>query len=60
MMHSSVTADKALLAAALRGAAGAGEDLVRALADLVWTACGRVTGGGADTARNLGNDLSCP
>jgi RNA polymerase primary sigma factor len=38
-----------LLAAALRGDAGAGEDLVRALADLVWTACGRVTGGGADT-----------
>jgi len=41
--------DKMLLAAALRGDAGAGEDLVRALADLVWTACGRVTGGGADT-----------
>jgi len=41
--------DKALLAAALRGAAGAAEDLVRALADLVWTACGRVTRGEADT-----------
>ena len=41
--------DKALLAAALRGDAGAGEDLVRALADLVWTACGRVTCGRADT-----------
>jgi len=40
--------DKALLAAALRGAAGAAEDLVRALADLVWTACVGVTRGGAD------------
>jgi RNA polymerase primary sigma factor len=40
--------DKALLAAALQGAAGAAEALTRALADLVWTACSRVTRGGAD------------
>jgi RNA polymerase sigma factor (sigma-70 family) len=41
--------DKALLAAALRGAAGAAEDLLRSLADLVWSACGRVTRAGAET-----------
>jgi DNA-directed RNA polymerase specialized sigma24 family protein len=41
--------DKALLAAALRGAAGAAEDLTRAMADLVWTASGRVTRDSADT-----------
>ena len=36
--------DKVLLAAALRGAAGAAEALTRPrMADLVWTACGRVT-----------------
>jgi RNA polymerase primary sigma factor len=40
--------DKALLAAALRGAAGAAEDFCRSLADLVWSACSRVTRGGAD------------
>jgi RNA polymerase primary sigma factor len=40
--------DKALLAAALRGAAGAAEDLSRSLADLVWTACARVTPGEVD------------
>jgi RNA polymerase primary sigma factor len=40
--------DKALLGAALRGAAGAAEALGRALADLVWTACGRVTCDAAD------------
>jgi RNA polymerase primary sigma factor len=40
--------DQALLAAALRGTAGAAEDLVRSLADLVWTACGRVTRDAAD------------
>src|SRR5258708_30836084 len=40
--------DKALLAAALRGAAGAAEDLSRSLADLVWAACGRVTRGEAE------------
>jgi RNA polymerase primary sigma factor len=40
--------DKALLAAALRGAAGAAEDLSRSLADLVWTACSRVTCGEVD------------
>jgi RNA polymerase sigma factor (sigma-70 family) len=40
--------DQALLAAALRGAPGAANDLVRALSDLVWTACARVTGGQAD------------
>jgi RNA polymerase primary sigma factor len=41
--------DKALLAAALRGAAGAAEDLMRSMADLVWTASGRVTRDSADT-----------
>ena len=35
--------DKALLGAALRGAPGAAEALGRSLADLVWTACARVT-----------------
>jgi RNA polymerase primary sigma factor len=35
--------DKALLAAVLRGAVGAAEALTRSMADLVWTACGRVT-----------------
>jgi RNA polymerase sigma factor (sigma-70 family) len=40
--------DKALLAAALRGAAGAAEDFTRSMADLIWTACGRVTRDGAD------------
>jgi RNA polymerase primary sigma factor len=40
--------DQALLAAALRGTAGAAEDLVRSLADLVWSACGRVACGQAD------------
>jgi RNA polymerase primary sigma factor len=40
--------DQALLAAALRGAPGAADDLLRALADLVWTACGQVAGGEAD------------
>lgn len=47
-MTAPLDPDKALLAAALRGAAGAAEDLTRSLADLVWTACGRVTRGGAD------------
>ena len=47
-MNAPLDPDKALLAAALRGAAGAAEDLARSLADLVWTACSRVTGGGAD------------
>jgi RNA polymerase primary sigma factor len=44
--------DKALLAAALRGAAGAAEALCRSLADPVWTACCRVTRdqAGADAA----------
>jgi RNA polymerase primary sigma factor len=40
--------DKALLAAALRGAAEAAEALCRSLADLVWTACSRVTRDQAD------------
>jgi RNA polymerase primary sigma factor len=40
--------DKALLAAARRGAPGAAEDFGRSLADLVWTACSRVTRSGAD------------
>jgi RNA polymerase primary sigma factor len=35
--------DKALLGAALRGSAEAAEALCRSLADLVWTACNRVT-----------------
>jgi RNA polymerase primary sigma factor len=40
--------DKALLAAALRGAAGAVEAFGRSIADLVWTACVRTTRGDAD------------
>jgi RNA polymerase primary sigma factor len=40
--------DNALLAAALAGAKGAGECLTRALADLVFTACLRVTAGEAE------------
>ena len=48
-MTTPLDPDKALLAAALRGAAGAAEDLIRSLADLVWTACSRVTHGGAET-----------
>jgi RNA polymerase sigma factor (sigma-70 family) len=45
---AAVDPDQALLAAALRGAPGAADDLLRALADLVWTACGLVTRGPAD------------
>lgn len=41
--------DHQLLAAALRGDATAAVELTRALADLVWTACGLVTQGRADT-----------
>jgi RNA polymerase sigma factor (sigma-70 family) len=40
--------DKALLGAALRGAPGAADALARSLADLVWTACARVTPDGAE------------
>jgi RNA polymerase primary sigma factor len=40
--------DKALLAAALRGAAGAVEAFGRSIADLVFTACVRATRGDAD------------
>ncbi len=47
-MNAPFDPDKALLAAALRGVAGAAEDLARSLADLVWTACSRVTSGAAD------------
>ncbi|MBI5260966.1 MAG: sigma-70 family RNA polymerase sigma factor [Bradyrhizobium sp.] len=49
----SVTArtdqDAELLEAALRGEAAAAANLTRALADLAWAACLRVTRGGADT-----------
>ena len=49
----SVTAysdpERELLGAALRGDAGAAATLTRALADLVWTACLRVTRDGAET-----------
>jgi RNA polymerase primary sigma factor len=49
----SVTAlidpERELLGAALRGDAGAAAALTRALADLVWTACLRVTRDGAET-----------
>ena len=48
-MNAPLDPDKALLAAALRGGAGTAEALARALADLVWTACSRVTRGEADT-----------
>jgi RNA polymerase primary sigma factor len=41
--------DKALLAAALRGTAGAAEAFMRSVSDLVWTACGRVTRDGAES-----------
>jgi RNA polymerase primary sigma factor len=41
--------DKAQLAAARRGAPGAAEDFACSFADLVWTACVRVTRGGAET-----------
>jgi RNA polymerase primary sigma factor len=43
-MTALLDPDQALLAAALRGAPGAASDLLRALADLVWTACSRVAG----------------
>jgi RNA polymerase sigma factor (sigma-70 family) len=45
---ASLDTDKALLAAARRGAPGAAEDFGRCFADLVWTACARVTRSGAD------------
>jgi RNA polymerase primary sigma factor len=41
--------ERELLGAALRGDAGAAATLTRALADLVWTACLRVTRDGAET-----------
>jgi RNA polymerase sigma factor (sigma-70 family) len=50
--------DKALLSAALRGGAGAAEALTRSLADLVWTACTRVTRGGADAEAAFGEVMS--
>ena len=47
-MTAPLDPDKALLAAALRGAAGAAEEFSRSIADLAWTACSRVTRGGED------------
>ena len=47
-MTAPLDPDKALLAAALRGAVGAAEEFSRSFADLVWTACSRVTRGGED------------
>src|SRR5947209_1305433 len=40
--------NRELLAAARRGDAAAADALARALADLAWTACRRVTSSGAD------------
>jgi RNA polymerase primary sigma factor len=51
-------ADKALLAAALRGAAGAAEALCRSLADPVWTACSRVTCAQADAEAAFGEVMA--
>jgi RNA polymerase primary sigma factor len=50
--------DKALLAAALRGAAGAAEALCRSLADPVWTACCRVTRAPADAEAAFGEVMA--
>lgn len=50
--------DKALLMAALRGGDGAAEVLARALADLVWTACRRVTHDEADAQQAFGEVMA--
>jgi RNA polymerase primary sigma factor len=46
--------DRALLAAALRGDDGAAQALAQSLADLVWTACRRVTAGVAEAEDAFG------
>jgi RNA polymerase primary sigma factor len=58
-MTAPVDPDQALLAAALRGAPGAADDLLRAFADLVWTACGRVVGGQADAQVAFRDVMAC-